>query len=188
MTIQLSPDLLQGPIPGMSLTKEPGEYPWERPTQLTTVEEAVEYYTDRVLNFETEDSLLKALDSGISIERLSEMLAVSSTMNGIHNLDVGILINPYIRELMRYVAEDADVTYIDSYKEEEQKNKVPYRFIRKYLEESLEEEQQQLPEDASMMMQEETPVQKGLMARQPTPMMEEEVEELPQEMSEEGVQ
>ena len=89
---------------------------------------------------------------------------------------------------MRYVAEDADVTYIDSYKEEEQKNKVPYRFIRKYLEESLEEEQQQLPEDASMMMQEETPVQKGLMARQPTPMMEEEVEELPQEMSEEGVQ
>ena len=51
MTIQLSPDLLQGPIPGMSLTKEPGEYPWERPTQLTTVEEAVEYYTDRVLNF-----------------------------------------------------------------------------------------------------------------------------------------
>ena len=66
MTIQLSPDLLQGPIPGMSLTKEPGAYPWERPTQLTTVDEAVDFYAERLLNEKTEDSFLKAIDNAIS--------------------------------------------------------------------------------------------------------------------------
>lgn len=179
MTIQLSPNSLQGPIPGMSLTKEPGEYPWERPTQLTTVDEAVDFYEERLLDFSSEDSFLKAIDNGISIERLAEMIGVSGTMNGIHNLDVSILINPYIRELMRYVAESANVEYIDSYKEEEKKDKVPYRFVRQFIQDSLSEEGQESP-----MMEEEVPMQKGLMAKQSLPTME--VEEDVAE--EEGVQ
>ena len=37
------PDLLDAPIPGQSLTSEPGNYPWEQPPQLNTVDEAVEH-------------------------------------------------------------------------------------------------------------------------------------------------
>ena len=180
MTIQLSPDLLQGPIPGMSLTKEPGAYPWERPTQLTTVDEAVDFYAERLLNEKTEDSFLKAIDNGVSIDQLTEMLTVSGTMNGIHNLDVSILINPYVKELMRFVAESADIKYIDSYKQEQEKNRVPYRFVKKYLEEALEEEQHLIPEE-EVIMQDEMPIQKGLMARPSA-------EQLPQEMPEEELQ
>jgi len=100
-------------------------------------------------------------------------------MNGIHNLDVSILINPYLRELMRYVAESANVEYIDSYREEEKKDKVPYRFVRQFIQDSLSEESQESP-----MMEEEVPMQKGLMAKQSLPTME--VEE--DVAKEEGVQ
>ena len=41
MAIELSPNVLQGPIPGMSLTKEPGSVPWENPSQLVTIEETL---------------------------------------------------------------------------------------------------------------------------------------------------
>ena len=72
MTVEISPEMMQGPIPGMSLTSEPGAYPWENPSQLTTVEEAVNYYSERILDMDAEDSLLEALDSGVSIEKMAE--------------------------------------------------------------------------------------------------------------------
>ena len=81
---------------------------------------------------------------------------------------------------MRFVAESADIKYIDSYKQEQEKNRVPYRFVKKYLEEALEEEQQQVPEE-EVIMQDEMPIQKGLMARPSA-------EQLPQEMPEEELQ
>ena len=157
MTIQLSPDLLQGPIPGMSLTKEPGAYPWERPTQLTTVDEAVDFYAERLLNEKTEDSFLKAIDNGVSIEKLAEMLTVSATMNGVHNLDVSFLINPYVREVMKLIAEGAGQDYVDSYSELDSKKKVPYRLIKEMVQETLDEEGE--------LIENQEPVAKGLMAR-----------------------
>jgi hypothetical protein len=140
MTVEISPEMMQGPIPGMSLTSEPGAYPWENPSQLTTVEEAVNYYSERILDMDAEDSLLEALDSGVSIEKMAEGLTVSAAMNGIHNLDVAILINPYVRELMRYVADIGGIEYIDSYSELEKKDKVPYRLLRKVVKETFEED------------------------------------------------
>ena len=108
--LKISPEMLQGPVPGMSLTSEPQQFPWEVPTQITTVEEAVEYYSERLMEDEdVEDALLMALDNGVSIERLAEMLTVSATMNGVHNLDVSFLINPYVREVMKLIAEGATV-------------------------------------------------------------------------------
>ncbi len=103
--LQINPNMLQGPIPGMSLTSEPQQFPWELPTQLTTVEEAIEYYGERLMeDQDAEDALLVALDNGASIEKLTETLTVSATMNGIHNLDVAFLINPYGREVVKFMA------------------------------------------------------------------------------------
>ena len=99
METQLNPNLLTGPIPGMSLTSEPGAYPWENPSQLNTLDEAVEYYSEKILQPEVEDKVLIALDDGTSAEKLAEMLAISGTMNGIHSLDIAYIIMPYIKEL-----------------------------------------------------------------------------------------
>ena len=39
--------MINQPIPGQSLTGEPKAYPWENPSQLTTVEEAVNAYVSK---------------------------------------------------------------------------------------------------------------------------------------------
>jgi len=167
--LTISPEMLQGPVPGMSLTSEPQQFPWEVPTQITTVEEAVEYYSERLMeDQDVEDALLVALDNGISIERLAESLTVSATMNGVHNLDVSFLINPYVREVMRYIAEAAGQDYVDSYSELKDKKKIPYRLIKEMVQETLDEEEQETVVD-------QEPMAKGLMAR---PAVGEAIEEL----------
>ena len=41
----MAEELFDAPIPGMSLTHELGDRPWQTPAQFPTVDEAIEYYT-----------------------------------------------------------------------------------------------------------------------------------------------
>ena len=54
----LDPNLLQGPIPGMSLITEPGNRPWENPAMLTTVGETIDFYTEKLLKGTFKNALL----------------------------------------------------------------------------------------------------------------------------------
>ena len=114
------------------------------------------------MSAETEDFLLLVLDEGMSVERIAEFLSTSGTMNGRHSLDLAFLIDPYIRELIRYVADSADVDYIDSYEDREKKNRIPYRQMREVVKEVFTEKPGILPE-ALIEIEGETP--RGLMSR-----------------------
>ena len=106
---------LNAPIPGMSLTTEPGDRPWENPPSLVTVEEAMEYYASKILgNKEAHDQLLDVLELGVPVSNLASVLQKNSVMNGVHTLDVGMLVLPVIEELIMAVADMNDVRYIQS--------------------------------------------------------------------------
>ena len=44
-----NPRAFDAPIPGMSLTAPPKGRPWRKPYQFSTVDEAVELYTDMMI-------------------------------------------------------------------------------------------------------------------------------------------
>ena len=48
------------PIPGQSLTDTPGNYPWEHPSQFSTVEEASEYIWDRLHDTKMAEQIIYA--------------------------------------------------------------------------------------------------------------------------------
>ena len=48
------------PIPGMSLTGEPGNSPWEQPPKYDTVEESLAYYLEKLDNEDLLDETLLA--------------------------------------------------------------------------------------------------------------------------------
>ena len=171
MALQFDPSMLQGPIPGMSLTQEPGNMPWENPPEFSDIYEVMQFYLERILNVETEDMLLVSLDEGASIEAVAEAVTMSGTMNGRHSLDLAFLVNPYVRELMRYVAESANVEYIDSYVERERKQKLPFRQIKEIVQEVFNAENEPLKTVEVVSMP-----SKGLMARKniEEPVIEEE--------------
>lgn len=160
---------MSGPIPGMSLTGTPRNVPWENPPMLATVEDAINYYSEKLLDPETEDSIIDVLDNKLDIETIADHLITSSVMNGIHSLDVGVLINPVVRELVMLVADSTDTPYVESYKQQEKGNRVPRSMARQIVRQAMQEQQQQqqtlMPEPTQPMQPTDMPQEyRGLMA------------------------
>lgn len=99
------------PIPGESLTREPGNAPWEQPPKHNTVEEAYNFYMEMFERDGFEDELSFILEQGASVEALVNTFTNFYTMEGYHSLDVAMLISPLIHEYFVSVADLMDVPY-----------------------------------------------------------------------------
>lgn len=99
------------PTPGMSLTAELGNRPWQQPPQYATVEEALEFYIPRLTNPELIDQLFDVMETGIPLTTIANAMQISGVMEGKHTIDVGMLIIPVLIETMAYLAEEADIEY-----------------------------------------------------------------------------
>jgi hypothetical protein len=96
-------------IPGMSLTAEPGSRPWRKPSQLSTVDEAVGFYMPLFEDDNFNTLLIEQIEKGIPLTTISEILVTANVMEGKHSLDVGILVSPVLVESMLTIAEAAGV-------------------------------------------------------------------------------
>ena len=97
--------LLGAPIPGESLTAEMGAYPWQRPPELSTVDETISFYSNRIAEDKTSAGFVALMDSGISIKTLVDTMIDTSIMHGLHTIDVGTLVSPVLVEMFMYLAE-----------------------------------------------------------------------------------
>jgi len=165
---------LSGPVPGMSLTTEPGNRPWENPPQIVKIEDAVEFYSEKILDPEKQDAILNAFAEDISIESMADMITTSAVMDGIHTIDVSILVTPVIHEMLKYVADINDIDYIESYADIEKKKRIPVSEARKIVDEVVKEMCREavpnFPELGAPEKEEEEmpkPKSAGLMARKP---------------------
>lgn len=109
----LKPDdtLFNAPIPGESLTAELGARPWQTPPKMTTVDEAVDYYMERMSSEEFMDQLIDVLESGVPVAVLANTIQLASVMDGIHSVDVGMLVTPIIMEMMMLLGDSAGIEY-----------------------------------------------------------------------------
>lgn len=167
--------LLSAPIPGMSLTTEPGNRPWENPPQIATLEDAIEFYADKILDPDKAEAILDPIVQDISIESITDFITTSSVMNGIHSLDIGFLVSPIVSEMVKYVADLNEVKYIDSYSTGKKTKGIPKHEARKIVKEAAQEFSLTagFPElkNKDAVMPEEKPeaiMPKGLMAKKPS--------------------
>ena len=151
---------LNAPVPGMSLTTEPGNRPWENPPSMSTVEDAIEFYTKRILNEENHDDLLDIVELGLPVRNIANMMQTTSVMKGRHSLDVGFLVLPVIEELIMTVADINGVQYKTSIEDIIKKNSISRREARQVAREVFNKKQQPKEEPKEPV---EEP--KGLMAK-----------------------
>jgi hypothetical protein len=149
---------VNAPIPGMSLTSEPGNRPWENPPNLVSVEDAMEFYTRRILGTpENYDQVLDIIESGLPIRNIANILMKTSVMEGYHTIDVGILVLPVVEELLMSVADMHDVSYVETIDEVFKENVVSRRQARLAV--------QELKKERVQPKVEPTEQPKGLMAK-----------------------
>jgi len=99
------------PIPGQSLFSTPGDSPWERPSELNTVDEALSFYFTSMRDPEIIDDLMTVVDMGIPLAPIVKTMYMSSVMKGIHNLDVGLIVAPVLTEFLAAVAKSYDIDF-----------------------------------------------------------------------------
>lgn len=129
-----SPNLfLDAPIPGQSLTVEPGSVPWEQPPQYTTLAEVVGFYTDKIDDADIIFDLLDALERDIPILTIVNTFTKAALMKGYHTVDVGFLVTPILVEMIKTIAELNDVSYIVSYEDQLKTDRVNPRVLAQLI-------------------------------------------------------
>jgi len=102
--------LLDGPIPGQSLTGEPGNAPWESPPEIADPEEAVDFIFN---NMRSEDNMRKLLDfmtAGVPLEAIAKTVTFAGFAEGHWTPDVAELIQPTVTLGLLNVALSAGIT------------------------------------------------------------------------------
>ena len=119
---ELNRPLLDAPISGQSLTAELGGRPWQQAPQYKTVDDAIEYYLDKMSSEEFTDQLVDVLEMDVPVTTLANTIQLAGVMEGKHTVDVGMLVMPLIMEMIMLVGDMADVKY-DSGMENPNKDK-----------------------------------------------------------------
>ena len=153
------------PIPGQHLTSELGGRPWQSPPQYATVDDALDWYLERFDNQEVVQELMSVLESGIPISTVANSMQLGAVLQGVHSIDVGVLVMPVLMEMMKYLAEQTDTSYKMG-DEPEDTERPSEAVIRSALNE-LEQQQGEpdTEEQEEPMMEEEQEEPSGLMAR-----------------------
>jgi|TARA_E500000318_G_scaffold22539_2_gene22963 hypothetical protein len=102
---------LNAPIPGQSLTAPLGDRPWQKPARYSNPDEALAFYVERITKPKRANELLDILENGVAVDTLVDILQQGGVMEGIHSLDVGIIIAPALTEVISNMAEASEVEY-----------------------------------------------------------------------------
>lgn len=168
-----SPKTFQRPIPGQSLTAEPKNRPYERPPEITDPEDALRLHLTRLNDVERLDTAMLLLQKGVDVRTLTEGILRSAVTEGIHSIDVSLIIAPTIHDFIADVADEVGVTYKTGFEpDEKDKDRKEIALVKSMIgkgkrskpamKEVLREEPKQQME---MDLGEPKAAPKGLMAR-----------------------
>jgi hypothetical protein len=124
-------------VPGMSLTTEPGNRPWEQPPLHTTIDDVVAYYVDKLTQDQVVDSLLSAMENNIALMTLANGIVKMGLMQGTHTVDMGFVVTPILIELMKTIGDMNDVGYIVEDEDFEQATEIDEDTVREVLKEAV---------------------------------------------------
>ena len=154
------------PIPGMGMTFEVGSRPWQTPPELTTVEQATDYYVERMNTDAFKGQLIDVIEMGVPLATLANTIQLASVMEGVHSVDVGILMIPIIVELLITIADSQGAKYQTGMEGmENERATAPNRIISDMMRERNMKEEEMPMEEPQEMAQEEQMQPMGLMAR-----------------------
>ena len=166
------------PIPGQSLTTPPKAAPYERPPDVTDPREALELHLDNLMKDGAMDDVLFFLEEGLDLVTLVEGIARSAVMEGIHSIDISLIIAPVIHEFIKSAALRAGIDFEEGFENKKAKQAITYsrnvsrakRMLKELRGEDKPDpmslEDTEMPEPQETMEQPmEEPEQQGLMTR-----------------------
>jgi hypothetical protein len=181
-------DVFSAPIPGQSLTDEPKNYPWERPPEITDPREAIKFHLDGINKPEALDNIIEMLQIGVPVKALAETAMTTAQMEGIHSVDVSLIIKDVVKEELISIAEEAGIDYATGdepseidIKEKEEKQVLA--LLRKKIgaADEMDAGVEMMQQTADMMSSEDEPQEDIESEAEPMTEMQEQEQTMPQE-------
>ena len=166
------------PIPGQSLTTPSKSAPYERLPDVTDPREALELHLDNLMKEGAMDDVLFFLEEGLDLVTLVEGIVRSAVMEGIHSIDISLIIAPVLHEFIKGAALRAGIDFEEGFENKKDKQAITYsrnvsrakRMLKELRGEDKSDpmslEDTEMPEPQETMEEPmEEPEQQGLMAR-----------------------
>jgi len=151
-------DVLQPIAPGISWTAPEKSRPWQQPPQLVNISDVVKKYMDGFSDPEVMSNAIDAIETKVPLSVMAQSIMLNHVSEGVHTLDMGILVMPVIIELLITFAELNNVEYIVFPDEIEKQNIIPIGVAKLAMKKALESMEKTVEQ-----VQETKPA--GLMAR-----------------------
>ena len=166
--------LFDAQIPGQSLTTEPKNAPFERPPEIVNPEEALMVHLERLNDVDKMEAVVFAVDLGIDVQTLTKGILRSAVMEGIHSIDVSLIIAPAVHSFIASTLDAVGVDYDDGFEDKQEAKRVrdasnKFRIKDMLMGEDAQEDMGRIrkvvEEQEEVSVEEEQPEPKGLMAR-----------------------
>jgi hypothetical protein len=156
--------MFSAPIPGQSLTSEPKNYPWENPPLINTPEEALIWHMDKLQDDKAIEAVAGLLALGLDVVTMTEGILRNAVADGVHSIDVSLLIGPIIHQYIKGIGDLTDIDYNEGFDEKEEGDldsvvmTLREREIEKILEDVKYEVDLSSLEESELPMEEEEPM------------------------------
>ena len=162
--------LTERPIPRTITNNRAGSSHTKDHLETTDAMDALDIHMDNLNDPETMESVANILESGVDLVSMTEAILRSAVLEGIHNVDISILIAPLLHEYIKGEADALGIKYDEGFENKEGVERVRNRAIgSKILRELNIEQKPEVPDEAPEMVEEEQPMEeepkRGLMAR-----------------------
>ena len=114
------------PIPGQSLTTPPKGAPYERPPEISDPVKALDYHLDILDNPKAIEEAMFMLGMGVDLVSLVEGITRNAVFEGIHSVDVSLIISPVIHEYIKGYADALGVKYEEGFEDKEEEERLTY--------------------------------------------------------------
>ena len=119
--------ITERPIPGQSLTAEPRSQPFERPPEIVDPIEAIDAHIDNLSNKGAVEDLIYFAEFGVDLVTLVQGILRSAVMEGIHSIDVSLIIAPVLHEHIKGILDASGVKYEEGFEDKEGEKVLNYR-------------------------------------------------------------
>jgi hypothetical protein len=114
------------PVPGQSLTSTPKGAPYERPPEINDPVKALDYHLDILDNPKAVEQAMFMLEMGIDLSTLVEGITRNAVIEGMHSIDISLIIAPVIHEYLKGYADSLDVNYDEGFEDKEENERISY--------------------------------------------------------------
>ena len=113
--------------PGFSLTQEPKGTPFENPPDITDPEEAAMYHLDKMNNADAFEDISYFLEKGVDIPTLVQGILRNAVFQGIHSIDVSLIVAPTLHEFIKDIGDLTGVDYDEGISNDKERAVIRYQ-------------------------------------------------------------